>query len=124
MEDWWEVKDDESHHLEQNLSTNESELKRDSEIILIAERDRIKQEKDKKNKTFLVLAMLFYSLGYVVPLEVGGIFSEAGRGFCMIYMVAGTVCLYIQYLVSIGKVSFGESTSEIGHSGWDGSDWD
>jgi|TARA_B100000073_G_scaffold188575_1_gene156150 hypothetical protein len=124
MEDWWEVKDDESHHLEQNLSTNESELKRDSEIILIAERDRIKQEKDKKNKTFLVLAMLFYSLGYVVPLEVGGIFSEAGRGFCMMYMVAGTVCLYIQYLVSIGKVSFGESTSEIGHSGWDGSDWD
>ena len=124
MEDWWEVKDDESHHLEQNLSTNESELKRDSEIILIAERDRIKQEKDKKNKTFLVLAMLFYSLGYVVPLEVGGIFSEAGRGFCMIYIVAGTVCLYIQYLVSIGKVSFGESTSEIGHSGWDGSDWD
>ena len=124
MEDWWEVKDDESHHLEQNLSTNESELKRDSEIILIAERDRIKQEKDKKNKTFLVLAMLFYSLGYVVPLEVGGIFSEAGRGFCMIYLVAGTVCLYIQYLVSIGKVSFGESTSEIGHSGWDGSDWD
>ena len=124
MEDWWEVKNDESHHLEQNLSTNESELKRDSEIILIAERDRIKQEKDKKNKTFLVLAMLFYSLGYVVPLEVGGIFSEAGRGFCMMYMVAGTVCLYIQYLVSIGKVSFGESTSEIGHSGWDGSDWD
>ena len=138
MEAWWDEKDDESHHLERKVLTNGSELERENEIIFtaeenetilaaeraIAERDRIKQEKDKKNKTFLVLAMLFYSLGYVVPLEVGGIFSEAGRGFCMMYMVAGTVCLYIQYLVSIGKVSFGESTSEIGHSGWDGSDWD
>ena len=112
METWWEVEDDESHHLEQKVQsvTNGSELDREfHEIILaaeraIAERDKIKQENDKKNKTFLVLALLFYVMSLVMPTDVGGISTEAGRGFFRMYLVAGTVCLFIQYLVSIGKI--------------------
>lgn len=129
METWWEVEDDESHHLEQKVSRNRSELDRENEIILAAERaitgrDKIKQENDKKNKTFLVLALLFYVMSLVMPTDVGGISTEAGRGFFRMYLVAGTVCLFIQYLVSIGKISFGEGGSEISRSSWDGSDYD
>ena len=134
MEAWWEEKDDESHHLEQKVSTNGSELEREreisftaeeNEIILaaeraIAERDRIKQEKDKKNKFFLGFAIFLYFMGIIMSLDHEG---EARSMFLKIYFVAGTVCLFIQYLVSIGKVGFGEGTSEYSRSSWDGSDY-
>ena len=126
MEAWWDEKDDESHHLERKVSTNGSELERENEIILaaeraIAERDRIKQEKDKKNKFFLGFAIFLYFMGIIMSLDHEG---EARLMFLKIYFVAGTVCLFIQYLVSIGKVGFGEGTSEYSHSSWDGSDYD
>ena len=135
MEAWWDEKDDESHHLERKVSTNGSELERENEIIFtaeeneiilaaeraIAERDRIKQEKDKKNKFFLGFAIFLYFMGIIMSLDHEG---EARSMFLKIYFVAGTVCLFIQYLVSIGKVGFGEGTSEYSHSSWDGSDYD
>ena len=135
MEAWWDEKDDESHHLERKVLTNGSELERENEIIFtaeeneiilaaeraIAERDRIKQEKDKKNKFFLGFAIFLYFMGIIMSLDHEG---EARSMFLKIYFVAGTVCLFIQYLVSIGKVGFGEGTSEYSHSSWDGSDYD
>ena len=131
---WWEEKDDESHHLEQKVSTNGSELERENEIIFtaeenkiilaaertIAEMDRINQEKNKKNKFFLGFAIFLYIMGIIMSLEHEG---EVRSMFLKIYFVAGTVCLFIQYLVSIGKVGFGEGTSEYSRSSWDGSDY-
>ena len=135
MEAWWDEKDDESHHLERKVLTNGSELERENEIIFtaeeneiilaaeraIAERDRIKQEKDKKNKFFLGFAIFLYFMGIIMSLDHEG---EARSMFLKIYFVAGTVCLFIQYLVSIGKVGFGEGDSEYSHSSWVGSDYD
>ena len=80
-----------------------------------AEDAKIKAEKDKKNKFFLGAAIFCYLLGFIMEGEA--------QGFLKIYFVAGTVCLILQYLVSIGKIGFGEGSSGAGGIDWGNDDY-
>ena len=60
------------------------------------EMDEKKRIEDKNSKFFLGAAIFFYFLSLVMPSM-----------FMLMYMIAGTTCLFLQYLVSIGKVGFG-----------------
>ena len=106
--------------LQSKLEDNKAELEKfDVDLDELIEQDaedaKIKAEKDKKNKFFLGAAIFLYLLGFVMEGEA--------QGFLKIYFVAGTVCLILQYLVSIGKIGFGEGGSDSGGIDWGNDDY-
>lgn len=108
MEELSRFEDDESKSLEINSWEDMNELEREYFMLHtthafneISEKHRIE---DENNTTFSWFALFFYFLCLVMPLMY------------IPYLIAGTICLFLQYLVSIGKVGFGRGSSDMGSS--------
>ena len=109
MEELSRFEDDESKSLEINSWEDMNELEREYFMLHtthafneISEKHRIE---DENNTSFLGIALICYFLCLVMP-----------SGFFLVYLIAGTICLFLQYLVSIGKVGFGRGSSDMGSS--------
>ena len=100
MGDHSEVVDNDSESFEKKSSEDLNELQREylklHSMHTVNEIHEKKRIEDKNSKFFLGAAIFFYFLSIVMPSM-----------FMLIYMIAGTTCLLLQYLVSIGKVGFG-----------------
>tara|TARA_B110000003_G_scaffold238506_1_gene244137 strand:- start:2707 stop:3054 length:348 start_codon:yes stop_codon:yes gene_type:complete len=101
--------DDESKSLETKSWEDMNKLEREYFMLHsthafneISEKHRIE---DENNTSFLFFALFFYFLSLVMPSI-----------FMLQYMIAGTICLFLQYLVFIGKVGFGRGSSDMGSS--------
>ena len=109
MEELFRFEDDESKSLEINSWEDMNELEREYFMLHtthafneISEKHRIE---DENNTSFCWFALFFYFLCLVMP------------SFMFIqYLIAGTICLFLQYLVFIGKVGFGRGSSDMSSS--------
>ena len=108
MEELSRFEDDKSKSLKINSWEDMNELEREYFMLHtthafneISEKHRIE---DENNTSFLGIALIFYFLCLVMPF----MFIQ--------YLIAGTICLFLQYLVSIGKVGFGRGSSDMGSS--------
>ena len=63
------------------------------EINKMYNRDKIES---KNSKFFFVAAIFFYLMIFWIPM------------LSRVYFIAGTICLFLQYLVSIGKVEISQ----------------
>ena len=74
------------------------------EINKMYKRDKIKS---KNSKFFFVAAIFFYLMIFWLPM------------LSRVYFIAGTICLLLQFLVSIGKVEISQVHDDDPRSGSD-----